>query len=823
MSDTNEALFQNTDLSSSQKQTKKKKCDFSHLEPKLKLTDIALSVLKKRYLLKDQNGEIIETPFKMFHRIAHHIAQAEKNYGATPAQISKIEERFLETLIDLDFVPNSPTFTGAGTRLGQLSACFVLPVEDSIEGIFQSIKDAALIHQSGGGTGFSFSRLRPRGSRVRSTTGVASGPVPFMRSFDAAAETVKQGATRRGANMGILRVDHADIYEFITSKADGQSLTNFNISVAATDAFMKAVEKGTDYDLFDPQTQQPCGKKNAREVFQKIIENAWLIGDPGMIFIDRINQQNPLRHTETIEATNPCGEQPLPPYGTCDLGHLNLSNFVLEPDLDWNRLKKTIRLAVRFLDNVLDISKFPLEQVHATAQNTRRIGLGVMGFADTLIKLKIAYNSDEGIALGEKIMRFVHTEATKASEELAKERGNFPEYPGSIYEQNGQKYMRNGTITTVAPTGTTSIFAGVSSGIEPLYAISFVRNQAGLTMIDVNPFFEKIAKEREFYSEALMKKIAEEGSVAHLNEVPEDIKKIYVTAHDISPTWHVKMQAAFQKYVDSSISKTINFPNSATVEDVRTAYIEAYKTGCKGITIYRDGSRTGQVLSTGKTNAVSTELNKEPVHLYVANGNKEPDSKELQTSIETAQEEFRIKPRPRPPVVSGTTEEIKTGMGSLFVTINEDQYGPFEVFATVGKSGSETLSMTEAVGRLISVTLRSGIEIHTIISHLKGIRGSAPVWHNGELILSIPDAIGKALERFIERKNQLNLPIDHSAPKLDISIPPNTANENETEALFHQTSIINAIADNDLCPECGSILNHGSGCLSCPNCAFSKC
>ncbi len=1162
MSQTGEALFDSQEENKIGFKTKKRKCDFSDIEERLKLTEIALSVLKKRYLLKDQNGQVIETPFEMFHRVAHHIASAEKIWGATPAQTSKIERQFLETLINLDFVPNSPTFTGAGTRIGQLSACFVLPIEDSMEGIFQTIKDSALIHQSGGGTGFAFSRLRPRGSRVRSTTGVASGPVSFMRAYNAATETVKQGATRRGANMGILRVDHPDIEEFITCKKDGVSMTNFNISVAATDAFMEALERDTDYDLIDPQTQKPCGKKSAREVFSKITENAWLNGDPGMIFIDRINRLNPLRHAETIEATNPCvtgdtlvytkeglrqakdlaqeansipmvtdsrqsleklsfatpmfktgrktvfrlqteegyfvratkdhkimtdagwkkikdlkvgdrihilnrkgsfgnygtlkigrvlgwllmnsprysaaataprsvilkdslpfssekatrvrqsassallpveetkalkikkavgsnalaeksqllpesvfsgseemqrgflqaiftsrgsintettklsvtltansveflekiqmlllnfgvfsslngleleigannlaqfskeigfasanktetlnkailsfratkkeqfvakvasivkegieevfdvivpqthqfiangivvhncGEQPLPPYGTCDLGHINLSNFISGNDMDWPRLKETIRIGVRFLDNILDISKYPLAQVREQAQKTRRIGLGVMGFADALIKMGIAYNSDEGVAWGEKIMSFVNKEAILASEALAKERGNFPLFPGSAYDKDGRKYMRNGTVTTVAPTGTTSIFAGVSSGIEPLYAISFIRNQAELTMVDVNPLFEKIAKERGFYSEELMKKIAEEGSVARIEEIPEDIKRVFVTAHDITPKWHIKMQAAFQKHVDSSISKTINFPNEATEDDVRNAYILAYKENCKGITIYRDGSRTGQVLSTGKTNQTKKKVSEVEEKEEAASLESQP-SLNLRTNIETAQEEFRIKPRPRPSVVAGTTEEIPTGLGQLFITINEDSFGPFEVFARIGKSGGEPAALTESVGRLISLALRSGIEIKSIIKHLKGIRGSAPVWQKGELILSVPDAIGKALERFIERKNTLGLNIENAAQKEESMVVINAENPKiqketpqavtmfpapiEIKATKNDSIGHDIVIENDLCPECGGILDHGSGCLSCPSCGYSKC
>jgi len=832
--------------------SKKKKCDFSYLEKELKLTPFALSIIKKRYLLKNAEGEIIETPFEMFHRVAHHIASAEKFYGATPSQIEKIEEEFLRALVHLDFLPNTPTFTGAGTSIGQLSACFVLPVEDSMEGIFEAIKNAALIHKSGGGTGFSFSKIRPKGSRVRTTSGVASGPVSFMKAFDAATETVKQGATRRGANMGVLRVDHPDIEEFIEAKADGKSLPNFNLSVAVTDKFMEAVLQDTNYEIIDPRTQTVVGYKKAREIFDKIVYNAWKTGDPGLIFIDQINRLNPLNHAEIIEATNPCGEQPLPAFGTCNLGHINLAHFVKNKEIDWQGLRQITRLGVRFLDNMLDLSKFPLPEVKEEAQKTRRIGLGIMGFADMLIMLGIPYNSEEALKTAEEVMGFISKEAVKTSEELGKERGNFPLFPGSYYEKEGKKFMRNGTVTSIAPTGTTSIIANVSSGLEPLFAVAFIRRQADMEVLDINPLFEKIAKERGFFSQELMKEVAKRGSIQEMAEIPEDVRRIFVTAHDITPEWHLKMQAAFQKYVDAGISKTINFRNEATVEDVKKAYIMAYKLGLKGITIYRDGSKANQVLSTAKENDHNQNSlqknNKEEStsHLATISILKNPN---FQQNIETAKEEFRIKPRPRPAVVSGTTEEIPTGLGDLYVTINEDAWGPFEVFARIGKSGGEANALTEAVGRLISLALRSGIEIRSIIKHLKGIRGSAPVWQNGELILSVPDAIGKALERFISRKNTLNLNFNLSnnleggqnfqkPQPSQIGFNPNFSNQRDnndpslnpekiTITSTTQQGIENisksSFLDSDLCPECGGILEHSSGCVSCNTCGYSKC
>ncbi|RLG20904.1 ribonucleotide-diphosphate reductase subunit alpha [Candidatus Micrarchaeota archaeon] len=569
------------------------------LNEKIQKMENAMTVLKKRYLQKDLTGKVIETPAEMFRRVAKNIAQADLLYDPN-ANVKKTEEEFFDMMSNFEFIPNSPCLMNAGTVIQQLSACFVLPVEDSLDGIFDAVKYTAKIHQSGGGTGFSFSRLRPKGDVVKTTRGVASGPVSFMRVFDVTTDVIKQGGKRRGANMGVLRVDHPDIVEFITAKMDGKSLTNFNISVGATDEFMEAVKKGEDYELINPRTKKPVGKLNAKQVFDLIVNMAWKNGDPGMIFLDTINKHNPTPDLGEIEATNPCGEQPLLPYESCNLGHINLAKLVKDGDVNWDKLRELVHKGVHFLDNVIDMNKFPLKQIEEMSKTTRKIGLGVMGFADMLIQLGIPYDSEEALQLAEKLMKFIKEESHKASQELAKKRGNFPAWDRSIYGKQGIP-MRNAAVTTIAPTGTTSIIAGCSSSIEPLFAICFVRKNIldGEPMLEVNPYFEKVARERGFYSEALMERIAAKGSVQDMEEVPDDVKRIFVTALDIKPEDHIKMQAVFQKYVDSAVSKTINMPNSATVDDVRKAYLMAYEMGCKGITIYRDGSRAEQVLNIG--------------------------------------------------------------------------------------------------------------------------------------------------------------------------------------------------------------------------------
>ncbi|MEM3759810.1 MAG: vitamin B12-dependent ribonucleotide reductase [Candidatus Bathyarchaeia archaeon] len=581
---------------------RKKKDEIRKLREKLgivepKLTVNALEVLNRRYLLKDETERIIETPAKMFERIAKAIANIDKLYGEEPKESEKI---FYDMMTRLEFIPNSPTLFNAGTELGQLSACFVLPVEDSLESIFSAVKNMALIEKSGGGVGFDFSKLRPNGDIVRSTKGVASGPVSFMRVFDTATEVIKAGGKRRGAMMGILRADHPDILEFITSKQKPGFLSNFNISVAVTDDFMKTVEENGEYWLINPRNKEKVRKLKAQNVWNLIVKSAWMSGDPGVIFIDEINRHNPTPAVGRIEATNPCGEQPLLPYESCNLGSINLSRMVENGKINWEKLKETVRNAVHFLDNVIDANKYPLKEIEAITRANRKIGLGVMGFADMLIKLGIRYNSEEALALAEKLMKFIDEEAHKKSMETGEERGSFPNFEESIWKDK-YKAMRNATVTTIAPTGSISIIAGCSSGIEPIFAISFIRNVLGGTrLFETNPLFEMTAKERGFYSAKLLEEIAKTGSVQKIDEVPEDVKKIFVTALDIKPEWHVRMQAAFQKYTDNAVSKTVNMPTEATADDVRMVYELAWKLKCKGVTVFRYGSKPEQVLYIGE-------------------------------------------------------------------------------------------------------------------------------------------------------------------------------------------------------------------------------
>lgn len=574
------------------------------------LSENSLMVLKKRYLIKDETGQVIEKPVDMFKRVAANIALADETYKNLYHQtvdVDKTAREFYEMMVKREFMPNSPALMNAGRDLQQLSACFVLPVDDDMTSIFDAVKWTALIHQSGGGTGFSFSRLRPEGDRVKSTGGVASGPISFMRVFDAATEQIKQGGTRRGANMGILRVDHPDILKFIACKEDMTSLNNFNISVAVTDKFMKALDKNEDYELINPRNKEVVQKISAKMVFDLIVTNVWKNGDPGIIFIDRINAFNPTPQLGEIESTNPCGEVPLLPFESCNLGGINLSEMLTtdeqKKDIDWNKLESTVQKGIHFLDNMLDMSRFPLIQIEQMVEKTRKVGLGVMGWADLLIKLEIPYNSDKALKLADKIMAFINDKGHRASEKLAEQRGVFPAFFGSIFDKKNTNYkIRNSTITTIAPTGTVSIISNCSSGIEPLFAVCYTRKNildAGDELIEVNPLFLEIAKREGFYSEAVMRKIAERGSVHGVLEVPKKWQEVFVTSHEISPEIHVKMQAAFQAHTDNAVSKTVNFPNSATMEDVRRVYILAYKTGCKGITIYRDGSRSVQVLNVG--------------------------------------------------------------------------------------------------------------------------------------------------------------------------------------------------------------------------------
>lgn len=878
----------------------------------MKLSQNAIKVLERRYLSKDADGRVIETPEGMFRRVAKAVAGADVLYGDSDTK--ELEEKFFNIMSELDFLPNSPTLMNAGKDLGQLSACFVLPIEDSMEGIFDAVKQAALIHKSGGGTGFSFSRLRAKGAVVRTTGGVASGPVSFIKVFNSATEAVKQGGTRRGANMAILRVDHPDILEFIQCKKNNSDITNFNISVGITEEFMKAAEEGRDYDLIDPHTKVKVSTLNARNVLELIVEMAWTNGEPGIIFLDRLNSDNPTPGLGEIESTNPCvtgdtlvetrngkvridsitnaevlsidghfykanafktgkktvydlklkggfelkltadhrvmtisgwkeagqlksddevrvykngkfvyaqfenceaagiedvyditesvnhlfiangivvhncGEQPLLPYESCNLGSINLSKMVRENDgvyeIDYDKLEDTVKTAVHFLDNIIDINKYPLPEIDKMTKSTRKIGLGVMGFADLLFLLRIPYNSEEAANLAEKIMSFINEKSKDESRELAKVRGAFPAIDKSIYKGDN---IRNATTTTIAPTGTISIIAGCSSGIEPLFAISYVRNvMDNDELLEVHPIFERTAKSMGFYSKELMKKIAQEGSLAHM-DIPEDVKKVFVTAHDIDPVWHIKMQSAFQKHTDNAVSKTVNFRHDATLDDVRNVFELAYKLGCKGVTIYRDGSRDSQVLNIGNINKKEEQQPK------------------------------TLAPRQRPDITTGITEKVRVGCGTLYITVNRDNNGICEVFTNVGKAGG-CPSQSEATSRLISIALRSGMDVNEIIEQLKGIRCHSTLrqraYNKDIKVLSCPDAIGKTIEKV------LNIQTSSNSDKYDIEI----AEDDPVDASsISEVSIALDGNKEPRCPECGEKITHQSGCVICPSCGYSKC
>lgn len=746
----------------------------------INLTENALHVLEKRYLKKDKSGKAIETPAQLFHRVARTIAEAELIYNSS-ADLQAREEEFYQMMTSLVFLPNSPTLMNAGRELGQLSACFVLPVEDSMDSIFDAVKYTALIHKSGGGTGFSFSRLRPQQDRVGSTGGIASGPVSFIRAFDTATDVIKQGGMRRGANMGILSIDHPDIERFISAKEDSVSLTNFNLSVAVTSNFMEAVKNSTDYDMINPRTGEVSGKLKARQVFDNIVDEAWRTGDPGIVFIDRINENNPTPKLGKIESTNPCGEQPLLPYESCNLGSINLARILKDGEcvIDYPKLAKTIHTAIRFLDNVIDVNKFPLPQIEEMSKKTRKIGLGVMGFADMLLKLGIPYNSDEGLKIASEVMHFISDEAMKASQELAAERGVFPTYAGSIYDVPDGPKMRNAACTTIAPTGTLSIIAGCSSGIEPLFALSFTKNVLdGSHLIEVNPYFEETARQCGFYSDELMQKLAEGAHLKDIEGVPEEIKRVFVTAHEITPEWHVRMQSAFQKSTDNAVSKTVNFPKEATREDVANVYLMAYEEGLKGITIYRDGSREGQVLTTGKE--------------------KKPDSP-------TAPETVSHTPRKRAKVTQGSTEKVTTGCGSLYVTVNSDEKGICEVFSTLGKAGGCASAQLEATCRLISLALRAGVDVEAVIRQLRGIRCPSIAWEEGKSVLSCADAIASVLEKFIAPAKGSN----------------GNGHNHDKKSKTQDYGLIKNMAGQ--CPECANLLVYQEGCFVCPGCGYTKC
>jgi ribonucleoside-diphosphate reductase alpha chain len=845
------------------------------------LSENAVTVLERRYLVKDDEMRPVETPRELFWRVARAIAAVELQYGASGAEATQLAERFYHLMASGLFEPNSPTLMNAGRPLGQLSACFVLPVGDSLEGIYTTLRNMALIHQSGGGTGFGFSRLRPSGDVVRSTMGVASGPVSFMEVYDASTEAVKQGGTRRGANMGILRVDHPDILKFIHCKRDASRVTNFNISVAVTDAFMRAVEADDEYDLVNPRTGQVVERLRAGEVFDEIVEGAWRNGEPGVFFVDRANYYNPVPHLGSYEATNPCGEQPLLPFDVCNLGSVNLGAFAKDGMIDWDGLRAAVHLSAHYLDNVIDANRYPLPEITDLAQRIRRIGLGVMGWADMLVRLGIPYGSEESLQLAERVMEFVDEEAKVKSEQLAVQRDVFPEWERSIWgpnetcvrDRDGNRIrplrrLRNCNLTTVAPTGTISIIADCAGGIEPLFAVAFMRNQAGTLMPDVNEDFVALARRQGWYSEKLTERIACEGHV-HFDEVPEAVQRVFVTAHDVTPEQHVRMQAAFQGYVDSAISKTCNFPADASPDYVRRIYQLAFQLGCKGVTVYRDGSRENQVLSTGKTaealvqsratsngeSSVSEVGRKgedvagdagvaseaELASAELVNGLKElraelnkltKENERLKRELSAKQGELMGRPfvRERPDTLRGITRKMLSPLGTLYVTINEDEKGrPFEVFTTLGKAGGAAMADAEAISRLISLGLRSGIPLRTICRQVRGISCDRAVGFGAKKILSMPDAVALAIEEYLAEKEgeQQVLPLkDPETGSKGNGGTQSAARPDFRGSLFdepakHFGRDIKAFIET--CPDCGTSLQFAEGCLMCVACGYSEC
>ncbi len=820
--------------------------------PAAELTENARLVLARRYLKKDEEGTPIEESETMFWRVARVIAEEDRKFGTSEAAIEELARHFYHLMTTGQFEPNSPTLMNAGRPLGQLSACFVLPVDDALSngtsGIYDTLKSMALVHQSGGGTGFSFSKLRPTGDTVRSTMGVASGSVSFMRLYDASTEVVKQGGTRRGANMGILRVDHPDVREFITCKNDTSQITNFNISVAITDAFMEALAAGDSYDLISPRTGEVVGQENPREIFDMIVKGAWKTGEPGVFFIDRANEYNPVPKLGSYEATNPCGEQPLLPYDVCNLGSVNVGKFI-RPDadrfddpadkVDWDALRTVVHLSVHFLDNVIDANRYPLPEITELAQTIRRVGLGIMGWADLLIRVGLPYDAEEGVEMGRRLMEFVNEESRNASEKLAENRGVFPAWEESIWGPDAscarrpdgsrvrpERRLRNCNITTVAPTGTISIFAGCSGGIEPLFAVAFMRNQAGALMPDVNEDFVRIAKEQGWYSDELMARIAKEGHI-HFEEVPEEVQRVFVTSHDIPPEWHVRMQAAFQEHTDSAISKTTNFPHSATRDEVREIYELAYRLNCKGVTVYRDGSRPMQVLSTGKTGTEEGAGEGGASELEQAVADAREEAHQLRIELDKARRQLEARDqdaragrhkRQRPELLRGRTIKMNSPLGDLYVTINEDETGrPFEVFCTLGKAGGAAMADSEAIGRLLSLALRSGVPITALRDQLRGISCDRAVGVGQHKVLSAPDAIAQALERYLQEKEgvQAELPISEPTPTGGGTAPSAMGGPSATQI---DQSFLGG------CPECGTgQLAYEEGCVKCHVCGFSEC
>lgn len=846
----------------------------------------ALRMMKKRYLVKREDGSQ-ETPAEMIHRIAHSVADAEKSYGTPREEILRWEREFFDIMANKEFTPAGRTITNAGAPSPVVANCIVLPVDDSMEGIFKTLKDAALLQKAGSGLGFSFGRLRPAGTYVKASAGMASGPVSFLQVYNQAFGVIKQQG-RHGANMAILPVDHPDILDFVYCKRVEGDIRNFNISVGMTDEFMRAVTERPNepwFCRFDGQKMKPRRitrdrhgvvvsleevDLTAQELYNEIVQNAWNNGEPGVIFLDTFNRYNTMPKTP-IEATNPCGEQGLPPYDVCNLGSINLAAFVKpaaaageKGKLDLPRLRHVSMVSTRFLDNVIDLFDYPVREVQEMSKNTRRLGLGVMGYADMLYQLGIRYDSPAGFAAGELVMRTIQEESHQTSVALAGEKGEFPLWKDSTWAHAGIK-RRNTMVTTVAPTGSISMFFDTSSGIEPNFALSFTKqDKDGHTYRYVNKYLERTLRDRGLYTEALMEKIIHEGSLQNISGLPQDLKDTFRVAMDIAAPDHIRAQAAFQKYVENSISKTINFPNEATIKDIEAGYILAWQLGCKGCTLYRDGSREVQVLNLNKNldKAKSLAPGMENVTLAAATGAKTADNLDESVSVETTTEDpallaakvltgqvvngngngHKATVRERPEMMRGMTYRIRTSYGNLFVTINEDEHGPFEVFSQLGKAGGFFQAQTEAICRLISLALRSGVGLADVIDQLKGIRGPDIMFSNGGTIHSLPDAIGQVLEKHIKRgQTELNLPLAkgvgvrsnlEAGPKLIDNSPAE-----EPLVVNFQASSEEAMADGNhrsevsianlgyapACPDCGNLLTMKEGCMTCEMCGFSKC
>ena len=835
--------------------TERAQAELESIEPPARLSDPdlatnALAVLERRYLKKDpETGAVIETPRQAFWRVATHVAKAELLFaGGSAERALAVAEEFYELMAKRQFMPNSPTLMNAGREMGMLSACFVLPVEDSIDGIFDSIKATALIQKAGGGTGFSFSRLRPKGDLVRSSGGTTEGPLSFIQVFSKATDAIQQGAFRRGANMGILRIDHPDIIEFIRFKDDLGKIENYNISVAVTNRFLSELESdpSTQHQVQNPRTKvwARLSKKNedgeptgefwtVGELWDLIIDHAWRTGEPGVVFIDRINDKNPIKNVGLIEATNPCGEQPLHPYDSCNLGSINLGEFVRAPgrdslelggtrriagfstgtrdaEFDWQEFKSVVHTTTRFLDNVIEVNKYPLPQIDQMSKTTRRIGLGVMGFADALYKLGLAYDSDEGCRFGEEVMRVLNDESHLASEELAVERGVFPAWDGSDWQARGQR-VRNSYTTTVAPTGTISIIAGCSGGIEPMFSLAFIRQVMKDTkgrptiLREVNHVFEEIARTRGFYSDGLVDDCSEKGTLQHRPDVPADVKRVFVTAHDIAPHWHMRMQAAFQKHCDSSISKTINFSREATVQDVRSIYGLAVELDVKGVTVYRDGCRDVQPMALKGSQRRKEE----------GKGDDEPLSDTAFTTITPGE----LVPIRLPEIMPSLRIRQMTPFGNMHVKVAVDPLGAREreVFAQLGKGGDVANSDLEAICRLLSLWLRSNGSLETALKQLEGIGSSMTVPTKDGRIMSLADGLARALRRYLAAKKQHGLEalLLGRVPSQQLSDTPLETSPRAESSTSRQYKL--------KCPSCTAVLAFEEGCVKCYDCGFSQC